>query len=377
MIVTILHEREYSRNGEAFLAPLIANRRCLARDYGMVLRRTTDPAALSECDVLIVHAKAFRDWWVDGGGRITAWLTAARAHAGTIVWVDTSDGTGTTHFRVLPFVDRYVKNQLLRDRHAYQRQCYGGRLYTDFLHRTFGVCDDNAGEPHLNHPPSDADLGKLVVGWHYGFAHYGRFGGFLGQAWFRAPALLPRWFPHVWTPPSARRPIAVSCRIGLRYTRATIAHGRTMLVQRLAARGVPSARVSKDAYFNELRQSLVAVSPFGYGEICYRDFEAVLSGAAMMKQEMTHLETWPDFWVPGETYLPFAWDGADFDARLDAALGDRPRTAAIAAEAQRRYRAALSPAGQEEFRERFVALMTPVATATLERRRKPWGIPVL
>lgn len=370
MVVTILHERAYSRNGEAFRFPLLLNRRRLAREYGVVLRFTTRIDAPPEGDVLIVHAKALRDWWAaDGGARILAWLAAARARVGSMIWWDTSDGTGTTHFRVLPFVDRYVKNQLLRDRHAYQRTMYGGRPYTDFLHRTCGIRDDDPGEPHLNHPPSDGDLAKLTVGWHYGFAHYGRFGEHLGQAWLRMP-MLPRWFPKVWTPPSAIRPIPISCRIGLRYVRATITHARRMLADRLTARGVPIGRVPKAEYFMELRRTLIAVSPFGYGEICYRDFEAMLSGAAVLKQDMTHLETWPNLWVAGETYLPFAWDGSDFDARLDAALGDRHHTAALAAEAQRRYRAALAPAGQEEFCNHFMSLLVPSTAVPSEHRRE-------
>lgn len=370
MVVVILHERAYSRNGDAFQFPLLMNRRLLAREYGVVLRFTTRTDALLDGDVLIVHAKVFRDWWaVDGGARILAWLAAARTRVGRIVWVDTSDGTGTTHFRVLPLVDRYIKNQLLRDRRAYQRTLYGGRVYTDFLHRTYGIRDDDPGESHLNHPPSDTDLAKLTVGWHYGFAHYGRFGEYLGQAWFRA-SMLPRWFPHTWTPPSVRRPIPVSCRIGLRYSRSTIAYARQMLAERLAARGVQIGRVPKAAYFLELRQALIAVSPFGYGEICYRDFEAMLSGAAVLKQDMAHLETWPNLWVAGETYLPFAWDGSDFDERLDAALSDRQRTTELAAEAQRRYRFALAPAGQEEFCHRFVSLVVPPTAAPSEHRRE-------
>ena len=31
------------------------------------------------------------------------------------------------------------------------------------------------------------------------------------------------------------------------------------------------------------------MSPFGFGEICYRDFEAMLNGACLIKPDVSHL----------------------------------------------------------------------------------------
>lgn len=354
--ITLLHERAYSRNGEALLAPIVRNRRRLGREYGIAVRFTTNTETPIPCDVLGVSAKVFRDRWGDGGRGITEYLTRARSAAGRILWFDTADGTGTTHFRVLPFVDGYVKNQLLRDRQAYQQTLYASRPYAHFIHERFGIIDDDAGEPHLNERPSNADLGKLRVGWHYGFAHYGRIGERLGPIWFRWPRL-PRWSPHRWTSPSAGRPVAVSCRIGLRYQRATVAYPRQELTRRLAALGIATGRIPRRAYDRELRQSLAAISPFGYGEICYRDFEIMLAGAAMVKQNMDHLATWPDLWVANETYVPLAWDLGDCEERITEVMAQRARIAEIARAAQVRYRRALGPAGREEFCARFAALV--------------------
>jgi hypothetical protein len=43
-------------------------------------------------------------------------------------------------------------------------------------------------------------------------------------------------------------------------------------------------------------------SPFGWGEINYGDFEGILSGDALVKPAMSHLQTWPELYVEGETY---------------------------------------------------------------------------
>ena len=53
------------------------------------------------------------------------------------------------------------------------------------------------------------------------------------------------------------------------------------------------------------------LSPFGWGELCLRDYEAVLGGALLLKPDMSHLETWPDVFVPHDTYAPFDWDATD------------------------------------------------------------------
>ena len=42
-----------------------------------------------------------------------------------------------------------------------------------------------------------------------------------------------------------------------------------------------------------MRHSRICISPFGYGEICWRDFEAILCGCLVVKPDMSHVETNP------------------------------------------------------------------------------------
>ena len=51
----------------------------------------------------------------------------------------------------------------------------------------------------------------------------------------------------------------------------------------------------------ELAQCGICFSPFGYGEVCWRDDEAVYSGALLINPGMSHMVTEPDVFVPGET----------------------------------------------------------------------------
>ena len=76
---------------------------------------------------------------------------------------------------------------------------------------------------------------------------------------------------------------------------------------------IPNKRVSPQDYYQELTSSKICISPFGYGEICWRDFEAVLSGALLVKPDMNHIRTNPDIFRAFETYVPVRWDFSDLE----------------------------------------------------------------
>jgi hypothetical protein len=56
-------------------------------------------------------------------------------------------------------------------------------------------------------------------------------------------------------------------------------------------------------------------SPFGYGEVCWRDYEAVIAGSMLLKPDMSHIESSPDIFIPGQTYVPLRWDLSDLEEK--------------------------------------------------------------
>jgi hypothetical protein len=80
-------------------------------------------------------------------------------------------------------------------------------------------------------------------------------------------------------------------------------------------------------YNAELRRAAGVLSPFGWGEIAFRDFEAAAHGAVLLKPDMGHIATWPDVFKPNETYVPTSWSADDLRQRatelLDAGAGSR------------------------------------------------------
>ena len=91
-----------------------------------------------------------------------------------------------------------------------------------------------------------------------------------------------------------------------------------------------TGRIHQRDYNRELRNAAATLSPFGYGEVCYRDFEAAIFRSCLIKPDMSHVETWPDIYLPHQSYVPVKWDASDVIETAEELLRDRPRAGRIA-----------------------------------------------
>jgi hypothetical protein len=64
---------------------------------------------------------------------------------------------------------------------------------------------------------------------------------------------------------------------------------------------IPEKKISRSVYQKYLLQSRISISPFGWGELCHRDFEIALAGAALAKPSIEHLQTFPPLFVKHKT----------------------------------------------------------------------------
>jgi hypothetical protein len=297
-----------SPNGRAFLFPLLVWRRALAR-RGIETRLVRDLVGITDSDVLVVDSKFHRDRWLSDLDGILADFAVLRQRTAKLIYCDTTDSSGWLQTELLPLVDRYWKFQLLRDRDAYLQPMYGHRIFTHFYHRTYGVTDRKL-------------LDKLDVAWNSGLADYSFFGLYRMAAYMRLPISGFLKFPaSAFRSPDHPRKNEISCRFGSGYSRASVAWQRQTIKARLRDR-LPTERLSRRQYFAELWNSRLVLSPFGFGEICYRDFEAFVAGGLLIKPDMSHLETWPNLFRNGETYVAHSWNLEDLDAIIeDTAAG--------------------------------------------------------
>ena len=96
-------------------------------------------------------------------------------------------------------------------------------------------------------------------------------------------------------------------------------------------------KVSRWQYLKELAESKAIVSPYGYGEICYRDMETFLAGAILIKPPMEHLNTYPSLYEPWKTYVPVEMDFSDLPNTLTDIEKNYEKYLPIAEEGQRRF----------------------------------------
>jgi hypothetical protein len=345
--------------GYFYTYPLRAFARQL-QDLGLTVRTYLRPnSSLPDCDVLCLGGSYFAQ--LSGEEKVPL-MARYRQKAPVIVWFDTSDSTGTPYFDAMPFVDLYAKSFVLRDRALYTQEFYGLRCYAHYYHAQYGIEDL---KERKRRPARPEELAKIALSWNSGLGNedinhnkFLRIGLQFG--------LLTPWAGYRPRPASPRRTrdIGISYRSGGRYYQATVAYQREETYRRLSEiagesphRIICEGPIPYARYIQELKNTLLAPSPFGWGETSYRDYDIFLAGAALSKPDIGHLETWPDYYEPNETYIPHAWDFSDFQEVIEGCLESPSRCTDIAQAGQDRYLQSLSHAGGEAFAEHFSALM--------------------
>ncbi|MCD4752717.1 MAG: glycosyltransferase [Anaerolineaceae bacterium] len=278
----------------------------------------------------------------------------------TIIWYDTEDSTGMTLFDVMPYVNLYVKNQIFKDKTQYLNQLYNERICSDYYHTHFGVQDNlEIRRPRLN----PQYLNKIACAWNFGLNNYSKnvksklrhFHRFMPHHYKRISPISPK----------SLRSNEVSYHVSLHSDVQSVSFQRRMiykLLQELKKERnysiLTDGVLSPDKYKKEISETAVIPSPFGFGEICPRDFEAFICGAALLKPDMSMIGTWPDYYIPNVTYVPFSWDFSDCKTKLIELLDNSEKRISIASQGQRNYLKSISQEGGRSFAKRFMSLLT-------------------
>lgn len=268
--------------------------------YGLGRRRN---------DILFL---AFHNPWIFFGGSVQDGLETLKKlkdNCNKIVWLDTQDSTGTPNFEVLPYVDLYLKKQILADLSIYEKKIYGSRIFADYLHQMMQVEDPVLEFDYtlLHHQYQF----KLDVSWNIGVSDY-----YFGDR--RSVLLRPFTLKYPkYVNPQTHREYDFFFNGGVTYKyqgteSPIVSFQRRKLVDLInSSKGAhisPTAKISHEEYLKGAANSKTMFSPFGWGEICLRDFESMIYGNTLIKPEVQHLKTWPDFFIPNETYIPLDWE---------------------------------------------------------------------
>jgi hypothetical protein len=323
---------------------------------------------ICECDVIFLNSKFFRSWQAARQQELYDTLSGFKAKTQKIIWFDTTDSTGTTQFNVMPFVDGYYKSQVLKDRSLYQTSFYGNRIFTDYYRKLFGrddatkVFEESGNDNVLSVPLKEEYLHKLGISWNSAMNDWGihiynyTYTGLVAKLKGRLPFGVN--YSSKFIAAATKRDIDICGRIGLSHARDTVKLQREKIVEALKDKfRADTSIIPRHRYIRELRNAKIAVSPFGLGEISCRDFEIIINGALLYKQDMSHLETWPPLYKKGETYVAFSWDLSDFEDKLKALLEDEERIKRINEKAQQTYEYYLYGDGRAEFCNKVMGIL--------------------
>lgn len=220
-----------------------------------------------------------------------------------LIYFDGDDDLCVQWPQILPYVDLYVKKHLFRDRNQYLKRFIGKSNLTDFVHQRYNYSFSDNPIATQTGPLLKEQLSKLSIGSNLASDRnivelYRQLQPRPVQSSKEHDVVFRGSVPNNWMY-YLRRDIAPALeRLGERY--------RIIL---------PTNQVPTEEYYREMQSSRICVSPFGYGEICWRDFEAVLCGCLVIKPDMSHVETNPDIFKPYQTYVPVQWDFSDLEEK--------------------------------------------------------------
>ena len=270
-------------------------------------------------------------------------------------------GGGIPRLELLDYVDYFFSKALFRDRSLYARDFYGDELYTQYYHernpeikysdnKERTVCTD------------DEKLKKLCLFWNIGVGDF--------------PKKKLRQRSAVWLARKTKAPIVKLFHLNNELPKTLDLSGKENFISaRLGSFNDPFLNIHRNIYENKIKnhplfrtgfvsqnqynreteRAAMVLSPFGWGELCFRDFEAVTKGALLLKPDVSHLETWPDIFQSGETYVPLDWDGEDLLEKVEYYSRNRKERERITINAYESYRSQIN--NTQEKLEEILALI--------------------
>tara|TARA_B100000989_G_C19489844_1_gene449260 strand:+ start:298 stop:1413 length:1116 start_codon:yes stop_codon:yes gene_type:complete len=233
-----------------------------------------------------------------------------------IIWFDLRDSAGTTQFQVLPYVDFYVKKQLYKDLRIYTKDLYGGREYSNYYHKNFDIRD--SGKYFMQ----KLDLKfkkKILLGWNLGVRN---FSFFTKPRFIKLSLFLKNKIEfalnknislnkiHLANSPKKKYNIFANNRTEI--SRNSVRFQRELFRKKINLKYFNDSLINTDVPFKKFYKTLfetkILLSLFGWGEVCYKEFEATVCGCAFVSPNMSNILTWPNIYKKEETYIPVDWN---------------------------------------------------------------------
>ena len=267
---------------------------------------------LLDCDKIFIDSKFYKFFWNNNFTTIIKHFEFFKKEIKKICYFDTTDSTGNIQNEVFDYIDVYFKSQILKKRELYKRKYYGSRIFTDYMRSRMSVADKN----EIFHKPLKRNqIKKIKVFWNSSLSNYSLSGRLLNFFFRKTQMNLFLRYPKIKYRPNLNRPIKYMYKGNFSYDRETISWQRRKIFDKVKNL-TNTKRENFIKYIKILKKTKIMISPFGWGEINYKDYESFLYGNLLLKPNIDHLETWPNLFKKNVTYIPFSWDLSNFDKVL-------------------------------------------------------------
>lgn len=312
------------REGHNSVFPLLAYRDFL-RDAGIefTLYTSISDFLVSKSEVLIISGISLPKLLGKKGLTQVQFLKSCYERNVPLIYLAGSDSTGPFDADLIQWVDMFLARQLVKDRTFYltthRRHLFRDRYFSSHHFR------NEEDFPLVSY--SEAQVNKLGLFWNLGLIDWKT----------QTSSKLERYF-NIWRRNSSfpdwdkgevleKRDLDVTFRGNLfksNHDASRLHRLQTYRVYKEKAAKftiAPEGLISHKKYMEELKSVKICLSPFGWGEVCYRDFEAFQSRALLLKPDMSHLETFPNFYT-AETMVTYDWNARDLSEKINVILND-------------------------------------------------------
>ena len=104
-------------------------------------------------------------------------------------------------------------------------------------------------------------------------------------------------------------------------------------------------RLNHRSYLEQLKNSQISVGAFGWGEICYREFEAIKMGAAIIFPNIDYLETWPNIYQDNFSYVSYELDFSNLIQKIDLVINNQNLRESLIENSQKIHKSVYSDVG--------------------------------
>jgi len=327
-IIFLTPPSKLSRVQYDFLFPIFQCEKYL-KDLGYDIEVTDRlDSSLNDCDVFCILSTCLRYYQNDK--YYIEELESIIKYSNKTFFFDISDNGGALYEKGLEICDVYYKKQIYSDKNFnISKETAEPRMHFNYYMKNYDISNSDSTLPNnYNH----LDIRDIKISWNLGMGEYrsflsgsnpiNKYLNYFQSHIVGEPIRLPFYKMRYSCIPFEKRKNNITACYGLyKNGNKFIKFHRSQTSD--VIRSMKNFFIIMDGflplnqYHESLKNSHYALSPFGWGAICWKDFEIFLNGAVLIKPNMSHIETWPDYYKENETYVDYNWDASNLKEKVE------------------------------------------------------------